>query len=298
MSAEPNTSGKTPVIVTDAACDLPPQVIAEYGIHVTPLKILFGDEVYMSSVDITPQQFYDRLARGDVHPTTSQPTVVDFTELYRQLGSDGTPILSIHLSVGLSGTVNVAQQAANALPDLNITVHDSHTLTTALGLQVMVAARALRAGYAIPDVLPLMEQTFHAGSMLFSVDDLSYLYRGGRIGAVRYQVAQALHIKPVVTVCQEGEKLGTYITAGRARSLAKAIDVFVKIITDQVGEGNKLRAISMFGDDPSLTEALNAQLAARFDCVFLEMVPTAPVLGVHVGPKAMGVGYAGGDWPV
>ncbi|MBN2303792.1 MAG: DegV family protein [Anaerolineae bacterium] len=293
-----STPPQSPLIVTDAACDIPSQVVEEYAIRFTPLKILFGDEVYMSGVDMTPDQFYERLARGDVHPTTSQPTTTDFMEIYREMGQSGRPILSIHLSEGLSGTVNVARQAAQSLPDLDITVYDTHTLTTALGLQVMVAARAARAGYTSEQILPLLKDTFYAGNMLFTVDDLSYLYRGGRIGSVRYQIGQILHIKPVITVAQEGEKLGTYITAGRARSLPKTIEVFVKIIEDRVGAGNKLRAISMYGDDSALTEALNAQLADRFDCVYLNMVPTAAVLGVHVGPKAMGVSFAAGDWPV
>ncbi len=116
---------------------------------------------------------------------------------------------------------------------------------------------------------------------------------------MRYQLGQVLRIKPVVTVCQEeGDQKGTYISAGRARSLPGAINVFIKIISDSVGDGNKLRAISMYADDPSLADQLNEQLKERFDCVYLEKVPTAPALGVHVGPKALGVSWAAGDWPV
>jgi DegV family protein with EDD domain len=291
-------SSQAPIIVTDAACDLPASVFDQYRIEVAPLKLLFGDEVYLSGVDITPAQFYERLARGDVHPTTSQPAVIDFKELYGRVGQSGAPILSIHLSEGLSGTVNAARQAARELPDLDITVHDSGTLTTALGLQVMVAARACQAGYGVEAILPLLEDTYQAGDMLFTVDDLSYLHRGGRIGAVRYQVGQALRIKPVVTVAKSGDKKGTYVSAGRARSMAKAIDVFLKHITEHVGAGNTLRAMAMYGDDPALAQQLVDQLDAQFDCVFLDLLPTAPVLGVHVGPKALGVSYAAGDWPV
>lgn len=291
-------NAQQPIIVTDAACDLPPSLLEQHQIHVAPLKILFGEETYLSGVDITSEQFYQRLARGDVHPTTSQPTMPDFKTLYEKLGASGRPILSIHLSEGLSGTVNAARQAARVLPEMAITVHDSGTLTTALGLQVLVAARAIEAGYSIPDILPLLSETYHAGDMLFTVEDLSYLYRGGRIGAVRYQLGQALRIKPIVTVAKTGDNAGTYVTAGRVRSLTKAAEGFIKHIEADVGTGNKLRAISMYGDDPTLAEQLNGELERRFDCVFLETMPTAPVLGVHVGPKALGVSYAAGDWPV
>lgn len=292
-----HSSDRPPVIVTDGACDLPPAVIEQYNIHFLPLRILFGDEVYESGVNMTPEEFYARLAQGDVHPSTSQPTVADFVEKYREVGATDAPILSIHLSVGLSGTVNVARKAAMELPDMDITVYDTGTLTGALGLQVMTAARAVQAGYSAARILPLLKQQHHDGGMLFSVDDLSYLYRGGRIGSVRYQVGQALRIKPIVTVAKTGDKAGTYVSAGRVRSLAKAVDAFVKHISTQIGSGSKLRAIVVYGDDPALAQELVAQLQNEFEIVYLDLMPVAPVLGVHVGPAALGIGFAPGDWP-
>jgi len=292
------SANQPPIIVTDAACDLPADVIESYGIHVAPLTILFGDEAFRSGIDITPDEFYRRLSESGVHPTTSQPTAAEFADLYRRLAAENQPVLSIHLSEGLSGTVNAARQAARNVPEMPVTVHDSGTLTSALGLQVLVAARAAKAGYSVEQILPLLAQTHETGGMLFTVDDLSYLHRGGRIGSVRYQLGQILHIKPIITVAKTGPKVGTYIQAGRARSMAKAVDAFVAQIVEHVGAGNKLRAISLYGDSPELAEQLNRRLAETFECVYLEMMPTAPVLGVHVGPKALGVGYAAGDWPV
>lgn len=287
----------SPIIVTDAACDLPADMIETYGIHVAPLTILFGQEAFRSGIDISPDEFYRRLSEGGVHPTTSQPTANEFADLYRRLAAEGQPILSIHLSEGLSGTVNAARQAARNVSDVAVTVQDSGTLTSALGLQVLVAARAAQAGYPVEQILPLLQHTHETGGMYFTVDDLSYLHRGGRIGSVSYQLGQLLHIKPIITVAKTGPKVGTYIQAGRARSMAKAIDVFVSQIVEQVGAGSKLRAISLYGDSPELAEQLNQQLGETFDCVYLAMMPTAPVLGVHVGPKALGVGFAAGDWP-
>lgn len=297
MAQQSAPSGRLPAIVTDIACDISPALIAQYNLHLVPLKVLFGDEVYRSGVDMTSAQFYQRLARGDVHPTTSQPTLADFMELYRKLSADGTPILSIHLSEGLSGTVNVARQAAKEVSGAAITVHDCGTLTGHMGIQVLTAARAAQSGYAIDQIIQLMKTDFQKGDMLFTVDDLSYLHRGGRIGSVRYQIGQVLNIKPVVTVAKTGDKAGTYVPAGRARSMTKAIDTFVDHVVEHIGAGTKLRAITVFGDDPRLAEQLNARLKNTFDCVFLEMVPTAPALGVHVGPSALGIGYAPGDWP-
>lgn len=291
-------STQPPIIVTDAGCDLSPALVEEYDIRFAPLKILFGEEAYRSGIDINQEEFYTRLAKGDVHPTTSQPTVPDFVELYRELAAEQAPILSIHISEGLSGTVNVARQAAQQLDDLPITVWDSGTLSAALGLQVLTAARAARQGYTVDQIIPLLKQAHQDIDLLFTVGDLTYLHRGGRIGSVRYQVGQLLHIKPIITVAKEGDKAGTYISAGRARSMQKAIANFVQYIEDKVGAGNKLRAISLYGDDPTLSTQLNEALSQHFDCVLLEMIPTAPVLGVHTGPEALGVGFAVGDWTV
>ena len=298
MTPTANKSQPVPVIVTDAACDVPPALVTQYDIHTLPLRLLFGEETYLSGVDMTPERFYERLARGDVHPTTSQPTVAEFKELYQQVGANGAPILSIHLSEGLSGTINVARQAARELPELAITVHDSGTLTGAMGLQVITAARAAQAGYAVEDIIPILKQEYERGGMFFCVDDLSYLYRGGRIGSVRYQLGQALRIKPIITVAKSGEHAGTYVTAGRTRSLPKAVDAFVRQIAEHVGEGAKLRAIALYGDDPTLADRLIERLEQTFEAVYLARIPTAPVLGVHVGPSALGIGYAAGDWPV
>lgn len=298
MSAQPESSALPPVIVTDAACDLPAEDMQRYGIKALSLKILFGDEVYRSGVDMTQEQFYARLARGDVHPTTSQPTVPEFVELFKEAAQEGRPILSINLSEGLSGTVNAARAAARELPELDITVHDCGTLTSAEGIQVLTAARATQAGWTVEQILPVLHETYRTGGMYFSVEDLTYLHRGGRIGSVRYHIGQALRIKPVVTVAKEGPEKGTYIQAGRVRSLAKAVDAFVELMVQQLGAGSKLRAVALYGDDPTIATQLNARLAETFDCVYLHMVPTAPVLGVHVGPGALGIGFAKGDWPV
>lgn len=291
---------RPPVIVTDGTCDLPKTLFDHYAIRVVPLRLLFGSETYLSGVEMDVNQFAERLAVHDVHPTSSQPTVHDFQDLYARLGADDTPILSIHLSERLSGTINAARQAARNLPHQAITIWDSKTISAALGLQVLTAARAAAQGYSVEQIIPLMQQTYASSNLLFCLDDLSFLLRGGRIGSVKYHVAQALNIRPVISVSKSGPETGTYIQAGRARSLEKALDVFVKHIAAEVGEGAKLRAMTFHGIDPTpaLAAALNDRLQQMFDCVFLEKALSTPVLGVHVGPKAIDVGYAAGDWAV
>jgi DegV family protein with EDD domain len=293
-------AARPPIIVTDGTCDLPSALFDRYAIRVVPLRIMFGSETYLSGVEMDVNQFAARLAAQDVHPTSSQPTVYDFQDLYTRLGADGAPILSIHLSERLSGTINAARQAARSLPHQDITIWDSKTISAALGMQVLTAARAAEQGYTAEQIIPLMQQTYASGNLLFCLDDLSFLLRGGRIGSVKYHVAQALNIRPVISVSKSGPETGTYIQAGRTRSLEKALDVFVRHIAAEVGEGSTLRAMTFHGipPTPSLATALNDRLQQHFDCVFLEKALSTPVLGVHVGPKAIDIGYAAGDWPV
>jgi DegV family protein with EDD domain len=291
---------RSPIVVTDSTCDLPPSLFTRYSIRLIPLHVQFGQETYRSGVDMDITRFVQRLKVGDVHPTSSQPTVLDFKQMYESLADQDRPILTIHISAGLSGTVNAARQAAQQLPGQSITVWDSQTLSAALGMQVLTAARAAEAGYSVEQILPLLERARTASNLLFTLDDLSYLVKGGRIGQVEYHVAQVLKIKPVITVSKSGSTLGTYISAGRARSLPKAVDVFVDHVTKEIGAGNKLRAMVFYGigDTPALAARLTDQLRQRFDCVFLESAYSTPVLAVHVGPLAFAIGYAVGDWEV
>lgn len=293
-------TSQSPVIVTDSTCDLPPALYDRYDIQLVPLQILFGQESYRSNIDMDLMQFVERLNRGDVHPSTSQPTVADFAAKYESLMAMDRPILSIHLSEGLSGTVNAARQAAQQFPNYPITVFDTQTISAALGFHVLTAARAAEAGADVESILPRLERLRQDVTLLFSLDDLSYLVRGGRIGQVQYRVGQALSIKPIITVSKSGSTLGTYISAGRARSLDKVIDTFVKLMLKDVPEGSKIRAMAFHGvgKTPELIARLEEQVRATFDCVFFETAYSTPILGVHVGPLAFDVGYVAGDWEI
>jgi DegV family protein with EDD domain len=289
-----------PVIVTDSTCDLPPDLFARYDVQRIPLRIQFGQESYRSGMDMDLEQFAQRLAKGDVHPSTSQPTVPDFKQVYEALVKQERPILSIHVSEGLSGTINAARQAAEQLPGQPITIWDSQTISAALGLQVLTAARAAQAEYTVEQILPLLANTRTLNNLLFSLEDLSYLVKGGRIGRVQYRFAQTLNIKPIITVSKSGDHVGTYTSAGRARSLSKAVDTFVDLVNNDVKPGSKLRAMVFYGigETPALAARLIEKLKQQYDCVFIESAHSTPVLGVHVGPLAIDMGYAAGDWEV
>jgi len=265
-------------------------------VHVAPLKILFGDESYRSGIDITHEQFYARLAQGDVHPTTSQPTVPDFVELYRSLGASGAPILSIHISEGLSGTVNVARQAAQQLPDLNITVHDSGTLSAAEGFQVLVAARALEAGR--PERHPAAaradarrdQPAIHRGR-----PDVPASRRADRLGPVPGRpVAQHQADRDR----REARPEGGHLRLGGPRAQpGESGRYFHRARLGSRRTGRQVARGSGYGSDSEWPTRSLERLKREFDLVYGAAIPDRPGAGVHVAPARWG-DLRAGDWPV
>jgi DegV family protein with EDD domain len=301
MDAQPAHVDRPPVILTDTACDLPPAAFHDYPIHVIPQKIFFGEETFRSGIDMTVDQFFERLAQSSTLPTTQPATEEEFAQKYTELGADGTPILSIHISTGLSEMTLIARRAARQCSSQVITIWDSKMASGGMGLQVLTAARAIKAGYTIDEIIPLLEQTYHAGNMYFCLNDLNYLYRGGRIGRVSYHVAQTLRLKPIITVSKAGQTTGTYVTgAERPYTMQAAVDALVRHVAIDITPHSKMRAMILYSGKAvtELVKQLDEKLRDRFDCVYLEILPIAPVLSVHTGPGALGIAYVVGDWPV
>ena len=288
--------------MTDASCDLPPAVFQEYNIHVVPQRITIGKETYRSGIDITTAQMFERLASSTSDVLTTSPiSEADFVQKYTELGADGAPILSIHIGLGLSETVLAGRRAAAHLNNQKITVWDSKMTSGGLGLQVLTAARAVKAGYTIEQIKPLLQQTFDASNMFFCLNDLTNLFHGGRIGKVSYYVAQTLRLKPIITVSKEGETAGTYISGTeRPHTLAAAVDALVRHVVKDTDPHGKVRVMILYSGDMAreLAEQLREKLCERFGCTYMEVLPVAPVIAVHTGLNALGIAYAAGDWPV
>ncbi|HOG48270.1 MAG TPA: DegV family protein, partial [Anaerolineae bacterium] len=183
-------------IVSDRGMDLSPEQTRGLEIHLLPLILTLDGRSYKSGVDIQPDQFYQLLANTESYPTTSQPSVGDFVTLYRHLAQRDPDILSIHISSGLSSTVNTARAAAQMVPEANVTIIDSKTLSGAQGWQVEGAARAVRAGWPKERVLALVERISQATDTVFTLRTLRYLIHGGRISHIKGLLGQVLNIKP------------------------------------------------------------------------------------------------------
>lgn len=269
-------------VVTDSTADLPPELVAELGITVVPLQVIFGDKAYRDGPDISSEQFFQMLASTKELPHTSQPSVGEFTQVYEALYSDTDKILSIHLSAGFSGTVGTAQLAARSLIGrCTVEVIDSGTVSMAMGFAVIAAARAARGGADLDACSAAARSALRRQRLAVTVDTLEYLRRGGRIGRAAALVGGLLRMKPILTI-RDGEAF----PLARVRTRKKALEEMLNIcLRDAVIE----EAIIMDSTTPDDARQIRDAVAARCPGIPIHSGRIGPVIGVHGGPGLIGL---------
>jgi DegV family protein with EDD domain len=275
-------------IVTDSTADLPPGVAEELGITVVPLYVRFGDKLYRDRIDISEDEFYDRLVHDPVHPGTSQPTPNDFAFVYRKLAEEANGIISIHISSKLSGTYDSAF-GAKQLVDSScpIEVIDSLWTSIALGFLAIRAAEGARAGKSMQELVKELNSLIPNIRYLGLFDTLKYLQIGGRIGKAQSLLGSLLNVKPLLTL-----KEGEFLPFGRVRTYPKAKDHLFEFVK----AGAKLEAVFVVhSTTPDEAEAMADRLGALFDRKKILIARLGPVLGVHTGPGTLFVGYLEGN---
>jgi DegV family protein with EDD domain len=275
-------------IVTDSTADLPPELVEELGVTIVPLQVIFGDEAYREGVDITTEEFYERLIRSRQLPTTSAPSVGDFQEVYERLLKEVDSIVSIHIGVKLSGTVQAAQTARQSLakPE-RIELVDSQAASMAMGFAIMEAVEASRAGAKLAEVKAAAESAVQRTHVLFMLDTLEYLRRGGRIGRARAYLGALLSVKPILTL-REGEVYPEERVRTRTRGLER-------IIQSGIRHQNVKRAAVAHSTTPDEAESIRDRVAMAFPNVRVHLVRFGPVIGTHGGPGLVGVGVMEGE---
>jgi DegV family protein with EDD domain len=273
-------------IVTDSVADLPPQVAKELGITVIPLNVRFGTDVYRDGIDITTEQFYQRLKRDRALPVTSVPSPATFAEAYERLAEETDEILAIILSSKLSGTYDVALQSIGLMKrKCRVEVIDSQTATMAEGFVVMKAAKAAQAGAGLDEVVAIARSTMPRVDFLSAFDTLEYLKRGGRIGAAQAFMGSILKINPIITL-----RDGVVEPAGRTRSRAKAIErLYDFAMSYSFIEEMAVEDTACPGD----AEALVKRLGSEFPRERIYRSKMTPVIGTHTGPGLLLVAVLG-----
>ena len=270
-------------VVTDSTSDLPADVAESLGIEVVPLNIHFGSDVYKDRVNLMPDAFYDKLINGDVLPTTSQPSVGEFIDVYERLGSDADGIVSVHISEKLSGTMNsarLASQQANA--DCPIEVVDTFQVSMGVGICAMEAAEVANSGGNMNQVILAARNAVTRSQCFFMLETLEFLQKGGRIGKAQALIGNLLKIRPMLML-QEGE----VHPLGRERTRRKGIAKLV----DTVEELAPISGLAvMYSTEPDEAQTL-AQNVSKFMIEGREpmMLQIGPVIGTYAGPDTLGI---------
>ena len=270
-------------IVTDSTCDIPAELAEEYGITVVPVTVRFGTTSFLDGVELATDELYERLTSGGDLPTTSQPSIGEFLEVYERVGQDADGIVSIHVSAKLSGTYNSAMQASDqAEGDCPIDVVDTEQASMGIGLTVLAAAKAANEGASMDEVGVLVDSAVQRSSCMALLGTLEFLQKGGRIGKAQALVGTLLRIHPMI-VLSEGEVL----PLARPRTRRKGLQELKKACM-QLGT---LEALSIIHSTvPDEAENLAAELSGVLpDGVEPIVARFGPALGTYVGPKAIGL---------
>jgi DegV family protein with EDD domain len=271
-------------IVTDCAADLPNEELESLGITQAPLYIQFP-EGEVNSADISADEFYNRLeAMRPAIPSTAQPSSGVFHEIYRKVADASKNILSIHVSSGLSGTINSARVGAELLKESVVSIFDSMTLSGGERFQVLAAARAAKSGWTLRKILERLEMIREKTEVIYTLETLEYLARGGRIGRVQALMGSVLKIKPIIRV---DHKDGKYTTVGKGRTVSQNLGTIVDHIADMYGS-IPLWATVLHGRFAASADELATSMTERLNIKKLEILRISPVLGVHTGPGIVG----------
>lgn len=271
-------------IVTDCAADMPAEELEALDITQAPLFIQFP-EGEVNSADLTPDQFYDRLeAMRPAIPTTALPSEGIFANIYRKLAETSKQILSLHISSGLSGTFNSARMGGEQVKEAEVTVVDTMTLSGGERFQVLAAAWAAKAGWSIKAIIERLSQIRENTEVIYTLETLEYLARGGRIGRVQALLGSALKLKPVIRVDRAD---GKYSTVAKSRTIPQSLATITDHLAEMYGS-IPLWATVLHGRFAEGADALAKSLGERLNVKKLEILRISPVLGVHTGPGIVG----------
>jgi DegV family protein with EDD domain len=266
-------------IVLDSTADFPEAPERFPSWRIVPLYVRFGDESYKDYVELGPDEFYERIRASPSTPATSQPTPADFLAAYEELAGYDR-ILSLHISGKLSGTYESARRAG----DDRVRAIDTGTASAAIAMLALAIQRRLDRGTTDEEVDDLVSRYKREARLLFTVDTLEYLARGGRIGRARAWAGEVLNIKPILTIAD-----GEVLPVKRVRGNRKAFQEFVGAFEQGSTDSPSLRVGIAHADAPEREGALRELVARTRPQAQVEVsTKLGPVLGAHAGPGTVG----------
>ncbi|MGB4595656.1 MAG: DegV family protein [Anaerolineaceae bacterium] len=273
-------------ILTDSTANLPLEWVQKNEIGVIPIKILWENESFLDGIDITSEEFYDRLSHTRSLPTTSQPSIQDFLQAFESLaeGSDGIVVPLI--SSGISGTVASAQAAARQFSRVPVEIVDTRVTSTGQAMVVLAAAHAAMQGKSLQDVRRAADNVVERMHLLFAVDTLEYLHRGGRIGGATRYLGTALNLKPILYF----DSNGRLDALERVRTKAKSLQRLISLAEEQAN-GHPIHLGIIHANALQVAQEFHEQITHHLECKEVFTLELSPAIGVHVGPGTIGISF-------
>lgn len=276
-------------IVTDSTAYIPQDLVDKHSIKVAPQILIWGEESYLDGVDITPQEFYTRLENSKIMPKTSQVTPATFKDMFSELAESGHDILAILISDKLSGTIASANQARDMLPEAKVEIVNSKSTAMALGFLTLAAARAAEQGASLQECKELAERGRDHIGVVFAVDTLEFLHRGGRIGGGAKFLGTALKFKPILELVDGGVE-----AVERVRTSKKAHKRLVNLFEEKIGERRPVHIATLHANAPEVAQSLLDEASARLNPDEVVFSEVSPVIGTHAGPGTVGLAFMAG----
>jgi DegV family protein with EDD domain len=271
-------------IVTDSACDVPPQLADQLDITVVPVYINVGESSFLEGVEITREQFYDQLPTYPIYPTTAAPAIGTFSNVYEQLTTAGaTQILSIHIAHDLSSTYNAARIGAAGATSVPVTLFDTRQITLGAGLLVLLAAEAAAAGQTVAQICAMLNQRVKRTRVFGMIDSLESLHRSGRVSWAQFGIGTLLQIKPIMLITD-----GVISAAAKVRTRKRAINQMLKMVSE-LAPFERLAIIHVNAREAA--EELyqrSSQLFAAHSAAAPLIQGITPAVGTHLGVGAVG----------
>ena len=276
-------------IVTDSTSYIPKELLDQYPISVAPQVLIWGEQIYEDGVDISPSEFYTRLKSSKINPSTSQVTPTSFQKIFARLLEQDFQVLALLISERLSGTIASAVQALEAFPGAPIEIVNSNSTAMALGFQVLSVARAAKEGASLADCKALAEKASQHTGVIFAVDSLEYLHRGGRIGSASRFLGTALNIKPILELVD-----GRVEAVERVRTRQKSLERLLDLAAERIGDRQPVHLAILHAAAPEDAQMLLELGSKRFNAVEHIFSEVSPVVGNHTGPGTVGLAFMAG----
>lgn len=276
-------------IVTDSTSYIPKEILEQYPISVVPQVLIWGEQIYEDGVDISPSEFYTRLKGAKIMPSTSQVTPKSFHKVFAELLEQECQVLAMLISDKLSGTIASAVQAQEAFPEAPIEIVNTYSTAMALGFQVISVARAAQEGASLAECKALAEKARQHTGLVFAVDTLEFLHRGGRIGTASRFLGTALNIKPILELVD-----GRVEAVERVRTRQKSLERLLDLAEERIGDRQPVRLATLHAQAPEEAQMLLDMALKRFNTVENIFSEVSPVVGNHAGPGTVGLAFMAG----